>query len=73
MAPEGILFRHSGLIMLTSLLKKIDAFSSESINFSRIFSALKVKRFQSYFAIFFHGFFLANSENTTNPNLGRKC
>ncbi len=35
------------------LLKKIDAFSAESINFSRVFSALKVKCFLPNFVIFF--------------------
>jgi hypothetical protein len=48
-----------------TLLKKIDAFSTESIDFSgAFFSALKVKCFQPNFAIFFTLFF-TNIENAT--------
>ncbi len=34
-------------------IENIDAFSAESINFSHVFSALKVKHFQPNFATFF--------------------
>jgi hypothetical protein len=47
------------------LNKKFDAFSAESINFSRIFSALSVERFYPNFTIFFKIFF-TSSENAIN-------
>jgi hypothetical protein len=54
-------------------LKKINAFSTESIDFSRgYFSALKVKRFQPNFAIFFTRFFSPTVKALQNPNLGSK-
>jgi hypothetical protein len=52
-------------------IEKIDAFSAESIDFSCIFSALKVKRFQSNVAIFFTLFF-TNSENATKSKFRKE-
>ncbi len=55
----------------TSIIKKIYAFSTESINFSRVLLALKVKCFQPNFAIFFMLFF-TNSENATKSKFRQK-
>jgi hypothetical protein len=52
-------------------LEKIDAFSAESIDFSRSFLALKVKCFQPYFAIFLT-LFSPTVKTLQNPNLGWK-
>ncbi len=57
-----ILYEHIWKIQMSSsqgsLLKKIDAFSAQSDTLS----ALKVKRFQPNFAIFFTRFFSTESE-----------
>jgi hypothetical protein len=65
-----------------ALLKKIDAFSTQSDSlsakfchiFHAFFSALKVKRFQPNFIIFFNfsRIFFTNSENTTKSKFSQE-
>jgi hypothetical protein len=63
-------------IWMETLKKKIDAFSAESETLSALnasifhsfFSALKVKRFQPNFSLFFS----PTVKMQQNPNLGRK-